>query len=63
MSEKNTKDAAAQARSAYVAALEDELEGVERQGKSERAKAIKSEIARAKKSPAGRSSSNDEKTA
>lgn len=63
MAENKQNKAAAEARSAYVSALEEELAGVERQGKAERAKAIKSEIARAKKSPAGRSASNDDKTA
>ena len=50
-----TPEAAAAARGDYLRALEVELVGYERHGRTDRAKSVKAEIARVKKSaPAGR---------
>ena len=50
-----TREGAARARKDYLRALEEELLGSERHGRTARAKSAKAEIARVKKSaPAGR---------
>jgi len=50
-----TREGAARARKDYLRALEEELLGYERHGRTDRAKSVKAEIARVKKSaPVGR---------
>lgn len=58
MSENTRIDAAAERREQHVAALREELDGVERAGKDDRAKAIKAEIKRLESgTPKGRQAS------